>query len=56
MVLISKRLGVVVKYEGKFYDIIPVSSKQKSITSSDSVEMILTKFVHFYTEKNEHVC
>ena len=54
-VLISKRLGIVAKFDGKFYDVVPLEVGQKNITSSDSIEMILSRFIHFYTLKNEHI-
>jgi len=54
-VLISKKLGIVIKHNGKFYDVYPLMSSS-NISSSDSVEMIIKRFVQHYTLKNEHVC
>ena len=54
-ILISTRIGIVAKYEDKFFDVTPMNSTKKEITSSNSVEMIIAKFVHFHTLKNEHV-
>jgi len=53
-VLISKRLGIVVKHNNKFYDVIPISFKKQNIDSSDSTNMIVARFVALYTLKNEH--
>jgi len=53
-ILISKRLGVIAKYADKFYELRPIEWQKKSINSSDSAEMILNRFVHFYTLKDEH--
>jgi len=55
LILISKRLGVVAKYKDNFYDVEPMKVQRKSINSNDSIEMILARFVHFYTLKNEHL-
>jgi transposase len=54
-VLVSKRIGIIAKYDDKFFDVTPISENKKEITSSDSHEMIVAKFVHFFTLKNEHV-
>jgi len=54
-ILISTRLGVVAQFEGKTYELIPIKWQKKSTNSSDSVEMILGRFVEFYTLKNEHI-
>jgi len=54
-IFISKRIGMKAMIGGRFYDVIPVDSKQKSIDSTDSVEMILSRFVFFFCLKNEHV-
>ena len=54
-VLISKKLGIVVKHNGKFFDTRPLMSSG-NISNSDSVEMIIKRFVHHHTLKNEHIC
>jgi len=54
-VLISKKLGIVIKHNDKFYDVHPLMS-QKKLSNSDSVDMIINRFVHHYTLKNEHIC
>jgi transposase len=54
-ILISTRIGIVAKYEDEFFDVTPMNNSKKEITSSNSVEMIITKFVHFHTLKNEHI-
>jgi len=54
-VLISKRIGVKAAIGGRLYDVFPAELKQKSINSTDSVEMILSRFVYFFCLKNEHV-
>ena len=52
-VLISKKIGIAAKFKDKFYDVIPLSTNTKNITSSDSAEMIFNRFVEFYTLKSE---
>jgi len=52
---ISKRIGMKAMIDGRFNDVTPVEAKQKSIDSTDSVEMILSRFVFFFCLKNEHV-
>jgi transposase len=54
-VLISKRIGVKALIDGRLYDISPTQARKKSIDSTDSVEMILSRFVFFFCLKNEHV-
>ena len=54
-VLISKKLGIVIKHDGKFYDVKPLMSSG-NISKSDSVDMIVKRFVYHYTLKNEHIC
>ena len=54
-VLISKRLGVKAAIDGKLLEVVPVGIKQKSTNSTDSVDMILSRFVSFFCLKNEHV-
>jgi hypothetical protein len=54
-VLVNKRIGIIAKYGDEFFDVTPVTENKKEITSSDSHEMIVAKFVHFFTLKNEHV-
>ena len=54
-ILISKRIGVKALIDGKLFDVIPTGVKEKSINSTDSVEMILSRFVSFFCLKNEHV-
>lgn len=54
-ILISKRLGVVALFEGKIYKVKPIESRKKSINSTDSMEMILSRFVFFFCLKNEHI-
>jgi transposase len=52
-ILISKKLGIVAKHEGRFYDVYPLSEGVSS-KSSDSVAEIVNRFVNHYTLKNEH--
>ena len=54
-ILISKRIGVKALIRGKLFDVLPIETKRKSIDSTDSVEMILSRFVFFFCLKNEHV-
>jgi hypothetical protein len=54
-VLISKKLGIVTKLNDRFYDVEPLTSVG-GVTGSDSVEMLVKKFVHFYTLKDERIC
>jgi len=53
-VLISKRLGMKALIDGRLYEVFPIDGKQKSINSTDSIEMILSRFVFFFCLKNEH--
>jgi len=53
-ILISTRLGVVAQFENRFYELLPIRWQKKSTNSSNSVDMILRRFVEFYTLKNEH--
>lgn len=52
---ISKRRGIVAYYNNNCYPVIPLPTQKKSTTSSDSVDMILSRFVFFFCLKNEHV-
>ena len=54
-VLISKNLGVVVYHLDKIYQVKPIGAKKKSTNPTDSMEMILSRFVNFFCLKNEHV-
>jgi len=54
-VLINKKLGMVVKYDNKFFDACPLMNSG-NVSNSDSVEMIVKRFVQQHTLKNEHIC
>jgi len=54
-VLISKQIGVKALIHGKLFDVVPIMGTKKSINSTDSAEMILSRFVFFFCFKNEHV-
>ena len=55
VVHISTRLGVVAVNNGKCLPVVPIENTKKSINSTDSVEMILSRFVFAFCLKNEHV-
>jgi transposase len=54
-VLISKKIGVKALIDGRLYGIYPTQTRKKSIDSTDSMEMILSRFVFFFCLKNEHI-
>lgn len=54
-VLVSNRLGVVVLHDNKLFHVHPLAKGRESITTTDSVDAILSRFVFFACLKNEHV-
>jgi transposase len=54
-ILVSNRIGVQVLFEDKLFQIKPLSKGKESITTTDSVDAILSRFVFFSCLKNEHV-
>lgn len=55
-VCISKRIGLKVRFNNKWYKIIPLSnSNKKSLKSNDSVESIIQKFIYDNCLKNERL-
>ena len=54
-ILVSNRIGVVVLHDNKLFSVRPLTKGKESITSTDSVAAILSRFVFFACLKNEHV-
>ena len=55
-ICISKRIGMKVRFNDKWYKIIPISMQnKKSLKSNESVEAIIENFVYFYCLKNERL-
>ena len=55
-VCISKRIEMKVRFEDKWYKLIPVAtSDKKSLKSNDSIEGIIQQFVDFNCLKNERL-
>ena len=55
-ICISKRLGLKVHFNDKWYRIVPLSSNnKKSLESNDSVEAIIQKFIYINCFKNERL-
>ena len=55
-VCISKRIGMKVRFEDKWYKLIPIAtSDKKSLKSNDSIEGIIQRFVDFNCLKNERL-
>ena len=55
-ICISKRIGMKVRFNDKWYKIIPISMQnKKSFKSTESVEAIIENFVYFYCLKNERL-
>ena len=55
-VCISKRIGMKVRFEDKWYKPIPIAtSDKKSLKSNDSIEGIIQQFVDFNCLKNERL-
>jgi len=52
---ISTRLGVIAVNNGMSLPVVPIDKMKKSINSTDSVDMILSRFVFAFCLKNEHV-
>ena len=55
-ICISKRIGMKVRFNDKWYKIAPISTQnKKSLKSNDSVEAIIQEFVYFNCLKNERL-
>jgi transposase len=54
IVHISTRLGVAAVNNGRCLPVVPLDKMKKSIDSTDSVKMILSRFVFAFCLKNEH--
>jgi len=55
-ICISKRIGLKVRFNDKWYKVIPLSNKQnKSLKSNDSIEAIIQQFVYYNCLKNERL-
>lgn len=55
-ICISKRIGMKIRYNDKWYKITPISTQNnKSLKSNDSVEAIIQEFVYFNCLKNERL-
>ena len=55
-VCISKRIGLKVRFNDKWYKAMPLTNKQnKSLKSNDSVEAIIQQFIYFNCLKNERL-
>jgi len=54
-ILISKRIGVVARHNDSFYNLFPLAEgRGGKISASDSKDMILQRFIHFHTLRNQH--
>jgi transposase len=55
-VMINKMIGVKVMYKDKLYSVTPIIDKnKKEINTTDSINMIISKFVYYHCLKNERV-
>ena len=55
-VCISKRIGLKVRYNDKWYKITPTSiQNKKSLKSNDSIEAIIQQFIYYNCLKNERL-
>lgn len=55
-VCISKRIGLKVRYNDKWYKITPITiSDKKSLKSNDSIEAIIQQFIYYNCLKNERL-
>ena len=55
-ICISKRIGMKVRFNDKWYKLNPISStNKKSLKSNDSVEAIIQQFIYFNCLKNERL-
>lgn len=55
-VCISKRIGMKVRFENKWYKLCPIApNNKKGLKSSDSVEAIIQHFIDFNCLKNERL-
>ena len=55
-VCISKRIGLKVRFNDKWYKIIPISNQNnKSLKSNDSIEAIIQQFIYYNCLKNERL-
>ena len=55
-ICISKRIGMKVRFNDKWYKIIPISMQnKKSFKSNESVEAIIVNFVYFYCLKYDRL-
>jgi transposase len=53
-VLINKAIGVKVMHNNKLYPVTPIVDKnRKTISSSDSIDMIISSFVYYHCLKDE---
>ena len=52
---IGTRIGMVAVNNGKCFPVVPIGQMKKSIKSTDSVDMILSRFVSAFCLKDEHV-
>ena len=54
--LISKRIGMKVRYKDKLYSIIPILDKNNiAIDNTESVSNIINEFIYFNCLKNERI-
>lgn len=55
-ICISKRIGIKVRFNNKWYKITPISiQNKKSLKSNDSIEAIIQDFIYFNCMKNERL-
>ncbi len=55
-ICISKRIGMKVRFNNKWYKITPISiQNKKSLKSNDSIEAIIQDFIYFNCMKNERL-
>lgn len=55
-VCISKRIGLKVRYNDKWYKITPTSiQNKKSLKSNNSIEAIIQQFIYYNCLKNERL-
>ena len=53
---ISKRIGLKVRFDNKWYKVIPITQiDKKSLKSNESVETIIQQFVYYNCLKNERL-
>lgn len=55
-ICISKRIGVKVRFNNKWYKITPISiNSKKSLKSNDSIQSIIQEFIYYNCLKNERL-